>query len=136
MKRKHILLPVSVNQLDAAKQSLAEALNLVADDGKITLLNAQEPIPGPAKHYLPTDALSARDAEIKETLRELAAADPRCDVALAQGRAGVVVVEYAVKKNIDCIVMASHKPGLKDYFLGSTTSRVVRYAPCSVYVMR
>ena len=38
--------------------------------------------------------------------------------------------------NADLIVINSHKPGVEDYFLGSTASRVVRRAPCSVLVLR
>ena len=37
---------------------------------------------------------------------------------------------------VDLIIIASHKPGLQDYFLGSTAARVVRHASCSVLVVR
>ena len=36
----------------------------------------------------------------------------------------------------DCVVIASHRPGLQDYLLGSTAARVVRHAACSVHVLR
>lgn len=41
-------------------------------------------------------------------------------------------------KNIgaDLIVMASHRPELKDYLLGPNSARVVRHAQCSVLVVR
>ena len=39
-------------------------------------------------------------------------------------------------KSADLIVLASHKPALKDYLLGANASRVVRSAPCSVHVVR
>jgi len=34
------------------------------------------------------------------------------------------------------IMIASHKPGLRDYFIGSTAARVIRHAQCSVLVER
>ena len=34
------------------------------------------------------------------------------------------------------IMIASHKPGMSDYFIGSTASRVVRHSPVSVLVSR
>jgi nucleotide-binding universal stress UspA family protein len=34
------------------------------------------------------------------------------------------------------IVMASHRPELKDYLLGPNAARVVRHAECSVLVVR
>jgi len=36
----------------------------------------------------------------------------------------------------DLIVLASHRPAMKDYLLGANASRVVRHAPCSVFVVR
>jgi nucleotide-binding universal stress UspA family protein len=36
----------------------------------------------------------------------------------------------------DLIVMASHRPELKDYLLGPNSARVVRHAQCSVLVVR
>ena len=42
----------------------------------------------------------------------------------------------AKEKNADMIIIASHRPGLQDYFLGSTAAKVVRHATCSVLVVR
>lgn len=36
----------------------------------------------------------------------------------------------------DLIVMASHRPELKDYLIGPNAARVVRHANCSVQVVR
>ncbi|WP_245271088.1 universal stress protein [Hoeflea phototrophica] len=49
---------------------------------------------------------------------------------------GSTIVEYAAAHEIDCIIIASHRPGLQDCFLGSTASRVVRHAKCAVHVIR
>ncbi len=35
-----------------------------------------------------------------------------------------------------CIIVASHKPNVGDYLLGTTAARVVRHATCSVFVVR
>jgi len=42
----------------------------------------------------------------------------------------------AQEKGVDLIIIASHRPGLQDYFLGSTAAKVVRHAKCSVLVIR
>jgi len=42
----------------------------------------------------------------------------------------------AKEKDVDLIIIASHRPGLQDYFLGSTAAKVVRHATCSVLVVR
>ena len=36
----------------------------------------------------------------------------------------------------DLIVMSSHRPAMRTYFLGSNAGHVVRYAKCSVLVVR
>ena len=36
----------------------------------------------------------------------------------------------------DLIVMTSHRPAMRTYFLGSNAGHVVRYAKCSVLVVR
>jgi len=46
------------------------------------------------------------------------------------------ILEMAKAKNVDLIVIASHKPGIADYLLGSVAAGVVRHAKCSVHVMR
>ena len=48
----------------------------------------------------------------------------------------VAIAEMAEKSAADLIVINSHRPGVQDYFLGSTASRVVRRAPCAVMVLR
>ncbi len=131
-----ILLPVSVNQVDIARTALEKAKQLCAEGGEIIALNAQEPIPGPAAHYLPKEALPDRDSDIRHTLSELVGTDDNVRIELVSGRAGVAIVEYARKQSADCIIIASHRPELKDYLLGSTASRVVRHSPCSVLVIR
>ncbi|MCB0324711.1 MAG: universal stress protein [Bdellovibrionales bacterium] len=46
------------------------------------------------------------------------------------------VIDYAVKQDIDLIVMATHgRTGAKRFVLGSVSERVVREAPCAVLVV-
>ena len=131
-----ILLPVSVNQLDIAKTALAAAKGLCDEGGEIIIINAHEPLPGPVAHYFSREDLIKRDKEIYDSLAKLAGDDSSLRIELIVGRAGVAIVEYAEEHDIDCIVIASHRPELKDYLLGSTASRVVRHSPCSVLVIR
>jgi nucleotide-binding universal stress UspA family protein len=46
------------------------------------------------------------------------------------------VLEEAQLLDADLIVMVSHRPAIKTYFLGSNAGHVVRYAKCSVLVVR
>ncbi len=46
------------------------------------------------------------------------------------------ILEEAVHMKADLIVMTSHRPAMRTYFLGSNAGHVVRYAKCSVLVVR
>ena len=61
---------------------------------------------------------------------------PKPPTAPAYTNAGRAITEHAKENAIDCIVVASHRPGLQDIFIGSTADWVVRHAPCSVHVVR
>jgi nucleotide-binding universal stress UspA family protein len=52
------------------------------------------------------------------------------------GHPGNQILDLAEETNADLIIVASHRPGLQDYFIGSTAGRVVRHANCSVLVTR
>jgi universal stress protein G len=46
------------------------------------------------------------------------------------------VLEEAATMKADLIVMSSHRPAMRTYFLGSNAGHMVRYAKCSVLVVR
>jgi nucleotide-binding universal stress UspA family protein len=46
------------------------------------------------------------------------------------------ILEEAAAIKADLIVMTSHRPAMRTYFLGSNAGHVVRYAKCSVLVVR
>lgn len=46
------------------------------------------------------------------------------------------ILETANQLNADVIVMMARKPGISSYFIGSNAERVVRHAPCSVFIVR
>src|SRR5260221_309333 len=46
------------------------------------------------------------------------------------------ILEEAAAVKADLIVMTSHRPAMRTYFLGSNAGHVVRYAKCSVLVVR
>ena len=46
------------------------------------------------------------------------------------------ILAIAERRGADLIVLASHRPAMRDYLLGSNAGRVVRHAKCSVLVVR
>ncbi|WP_394691084.1 universal stress protein [Hoeflea sp.] len=125
--------------LDHARNSAAAfdiARTLATKDAAITALHVLEEIPAYVAHYIPVEQTSNRrieaEAELKAELGGVSGVKP----VVLSGHPGSTVVEYATAHGIDCIIIASHRPGLQDYFLGSTAGRVVRHAKCAVHVIR
>lgn len=132
---KKVLVPVSLDQDRNTEAALKVARGLLDDGGSITALYVDEPIPNFSTAYLPKGLEEERADAMESRLAE-AVGDADVQQLVLLGGAGQKIVEYAREEGVDCIVIASHRPGLQDYFLGSTAARVVRHAECSVHVVR
>lgn len=133
---RNLLVPLALADAHDADAPL-RAVRALADDGaKITLLHVIEEVPPQAAAFLPehyvTDMQRDRLAELQRRAEGL----PGVTAEIATGSAGALILERAASLGVDCIVIASHRPGLRDWFLGSTAARVVRHAQCAVHVVR
>ncbi len=55
---------------------------------------------------------------------------------VAQGRIQQQILHIANKIDADLIVMASHRPELRDYLISANAAHITRHAYCSVLVVR
>jgi nucleotide-binding universal stress UspA family protein len=134
---KTVLVPVALDHRDGATRALAVARALQDAGGRLILLHVVEEIPGYAKTYLPEGTLAKAETEAKAALRALLSESGATGEPLVvSGHASSTILDIAEREGVDLIVMASHRPGLSDYLLGSTAARVVRHAPSSVHVLR
>lgn len=133
---KNILVPVLFDEGHDTQASYLVTRALADESAKFTVMHVMEAIPAYAATQIPDDVMATSRKTIEKSLKQSAAALPGASVVLTSGHPGRVIVEYAKEHEIDCIIMASHRPGIEDYFLGSTASRVVRHAKCSVHVIR
>ena len=119
-----IIVPTdfSNEELTIASLKKAEALS---EKAHITLLHVLEHVP----HDL---------SQTRETLNDwLQKSGVKAEIEVRDGRSSYhEIIEFAKEKEADLILINSHKPGLGDYLLGSTASKVVRHAPCAVLVDR
>ncbi len=132
----NILVPVAPDHGETVANSLRAARALLSPGGRITVLTVLEAIPSYVAQYLPQDQ---QDRNLAETRQELAAefaGQADVTVKAATGHAAQTILDEAEAGGHDCIIIASHRPGLQDYFLGSTAARVVRHAQCGVHVLR
>ena len=79
----------------------------------------------------------------KKTVKDLAALAAKVDLtegavtsSVRFGNVYQEILAHANKMDADLIIVASNKPNVGDYLLGTTAARVVRHAACSVFVVR
>ena len=134
---KNILVPIDTGHVVEGKSIIDLAIQYAADDAKITLLNVVEDIPNWAAVNLPADLIDKSIETVQSELKAIATASGiKMDVEVRTGHSYNTILDVAEEKNSDLIIIASHRPGLQDYFLGSTAAKVVRHATCSVLVVR
>ena len=132
-----IVVPVDVGNADRASIMLETAQRLGDNKAKIILTNIVEEIPLYIVDVIPGGYVEkAKSNAIAELTRiaESAALDAEIEVRTGHASQGILAV--ADEKKANAIIIASHRPGFEDYFLGSTASRIVRHAKCSVVVIR
>lgn len=134
---KKILVPIDMAQLAAGKAIIDDAIEHATEGAKIILLYVIEEVPNWAAISLPADLIDKSLHEAHEELKAIANATGRkMDVEVRTGHSYNTILDVAEEKEVDMIIVASHRPGLQDYFLGSTAAKVVRHAKCSVLVVR
>lgn len=133
---KNILVAVALDHSPDGGKAFAIAQALADAGARITALNILEEIPVYAAHYIPDELLTNRRSEAEAELKAEIGGIANVQTAVITGHAGQGIVTFAKENDIDCIIINSHRPGLQDFFLGSTANRVVRHAECAVHVLR
>jgi universal stress protein A len=138
---KSILVPIDFSA--QSEKALAYAVPFAEQFGaKLTLLHVLEPVATPdfAQSFpLINDKVMAdcgrhlarvvKDLEIEPKLVQR--------TLVREGRSFHEIADAARTLKVDLIIISTHGyTGLKHTFLGSTTERVVRHAPCPVLVVR
>jgi nucleotide-binding universal stress UspA family protein len=138
---QRILLPVDLADPDLAKPALETAVMLAkATRGSIRLINVLPVTPPMLVEYVPEDFDLQQRKSAEEALSiiagEMTAQVGKVTSAVRQGGTHQEILEEAKEMDADLIVMSSHRTGVRTYFLGSVAGHIVRYAGCSVMVVR
>lgn len=132
-----IVVPVDLAHEDKADLMIKIARQLANDDAKIILANIVEEFPSIITPELPEKYLEHSQEHARDALRKIAeTAGFDVDIDVRVGHPARAILAVAENNDADAIVIASHRPGLQDYLLGSTAGRVVRHAKCTVVVVR
>jgi universal stress protein F len=132
-----ILVPVDIAQIEKGKPMIDLANSVGSPDCKIVLFHVIEDIPAWVAAEIPDDVLNKPAISALKQLKAIAnTAGDRVTAFVRKGHSSRTILSMADEIGAELIIIASHKPGLQDYFLGSTASKVVRHAKCSVLVVR
>ncbi|MEP0960220.1 MAG: universal stress protein [Roseobacter sp.] len=132
---KKILVPMALDH-GLSRQTLEVAETLCIPAGEIVALHVYEMPQGSVSAYLDQDVVKAGFQAAEHVLTEKLSGLPHVTPKIIKGHSARAIIDFAAQNDVDCIVIGSHKPGLSDFFLGSTASRVVRHASCAVHVQR
>jgi nucleotide-binding universal stress UspA family protein len=138
---KSILVPIDLSETGLAKSAIAAAATLSQTfGGTVRLLNVLPMTPVMLAEYVPADFDSQQRVSSEEALaliaRECGIEAAKISSVVRQGGIYHEILEEAAEIKADLIVMTSHRPAMRTYFLGSNAGHVVRYAKCSVLVVR
>ncbi|WP_299610873.1 universal stress protein [uncultured Tateyamaria sp.] len=132
---KKILVPMALDH-GVSNHTLEIANALRAADGSVIALHVHEAPQGSVSAYLDEETVLAGFEKARDDLADKLSGQPDVEPVIVKGHSARTIIDYADANGVDCIVIGSHKPGLSDYFLGSTAARVVRHAGCAVHVHR
>jgi len=132
----NILVPADFAHDQQTIESLQKA-EMLASNGKIILLHVLDEIPAYALIELPDGIEIEHISSARDDLQAIAdKAGVKVQVEVRKGGSYANIIESAKVNNAGLIIINSHRPGLKDYLLGSTAAKVVRHAQCPVLVER
>jgi nucleotide-binding universal stress UspA family protein len=138
---RRILVPIDLADVELAKPAIASAVMMANEtNGVVRLINVLPVTPAMLAEYVPPDFDAQQRASAEDAIAIVAGeaglpAD-RISTVVAQGSVDREILDEAKRMRADLIVMSSHRTGVRTYFLGSNAGHVVRYAACSVLVVR
>jgi nucleotide-binding universal stress UspA family protein len=141
---KKILVPIDLGDPELSKSAIATAVMMARlAEGTIRVINVLPLTPVMLAEYVPPDFEVQQRKAAEDALAivagEIGLPPGRVSTTVRQGGIYQEILEEATDIGADLIVMSSHRPykhAVRTYFLGSNAGHVVRYAKCSVLVVR
>ena len=132
-----IIVPVDLSLEEKGRAIVDRAVKLGGSGARIILVNVLEELPGYVAVELPAGLVEQSREDALAKLKAIAAdAGIKAETVVRIGHPANQILDLAEETKADLVIIASHRPGLQDYFIGSTAGRVVRHATCSVLVVR
>ncbi len=138
---KKIILGVDLNHFSAGPLSFASSMS-VRNKAELVVIYACPDIMPLVNVLMPKDILASRKKESQKELEGLCqkhlAQEVDWEALVLEGRTVYeIIIEAARKLKPDLIIIGEHdRHKLDEIFLGTNTEKIVRYAPCSVFVSK
>ena len=142
---KKILVPIDISEVELAQQVIPHVEGYARqDDAMIHFLAVIPDYTYFASYGLGYTSVAPdareREVETMNILSELVAKfslpDDRVEKHVLSGTPKDHILQLAEDIDADLIILASHRPSMSTYLLGSNSAAVVRHAKCSVLVVR
>ena len=144
-----ILIPIDLDHESSWKPRCPPPCSRPKPSGKVDLMTVVPNITpgldwryairgetGGSLAYNVKDVRKAAKVRLGELMEQYVPAELRGEVHAPSGTIYHEIVQVADRVGADLIVMASHRPSLKDYLLGPNAARVARHARTSVHIVR
>jgi nucleotide-binding universal stress UspA family protein len=139
---KTILVPIDLAEPENSGRALSAAVQMAKDYEATLHVVTVVPDMGMSivGGYFPDNfeqkAIDYTRTRLKSFLEDAIPAEVDVKGHVVHGGIYEEILEIADQLSVDLIVMASHRPAMRDYLLGPNASRVVRHANQSVLVVR
>ena len=142
---KNILVPIDISEMELTQQVIPHVEEYAKhDDATIHFLAVIPDYTYFAAYGLGYTSIApdakAREEAAMETLSDIVAKfslpDDRVKKHVLSGTPKDHILQMADDFDADVIILASHRPSMSTYLLGSNAAAVVRHAKCSVLVVR
>lgn len=138
---KSILLAVDLNEPGSWARALPVALEVTrATGGKLHVVTVAPDVDMQVAPYFPADVNQQlhkkATAELGAWGKQNVPSGTAVELIVAQGSIYREILNAAARTGADLIVMAAHKPGIRDYLLGANAAHVARHFSRSMLIVR
>jgi len=138
---RKLLLPIDLSEPEFAPRAIEEAQVLAKPlDCEVRLVNVQSLIPIRFIDYVRADFEThirvALEAEMAALAAKIDRPRDRVSSAVLFGPVHDSILDEAERWGADLIIIASHRPGMDRFLIGSVASAIAKRAKCSVLVLR
>jgi universal stress protein F len=137
---KSILVPIDIAHRSSWESALPQAIELATGNGVVSVITVVRDLKAAFEGTHFPFQVELMMSTARDKLVEIVSAYRETTVTISEevrfGSIGHEILAVARERWADLIVMASHRPEMKDYFIGPNAAYVAQHTFCSVLVLR